>query len=72
MINKQDYTFKEPISGNVLDKLSKSRIFSILLIEDNTEALFGEECDGCFGCVLTKKELGELISELETLHASMI
>jgi len=58
---------------NLLEKLGyeHERIFELDLMADGKTVKFTEACDLYFTTDLNKKELGELIEELQEIHKIM-
>ena len=54
----------------ILEELSRARIFTLELFEDRVD--FEDGCDGCFGLILYKKDLSDLIKELQDIHDNLI
>ncbi len=55
----------------ILEKLEDERVVTVELHENATVARFTEHCDEFFTSDLSKKELEDLIIELQVLHAQM-
>ena len=54
----------------ILEELSRARIFTLELFKDNVDFIDG--CDGAFGLILDKKDLSDLIKELQDIHDNLI
>jgi hypothetical protein len=54
----------------ILEKLYEERVFRLDLFEDRVDFIDG--CDECFGLILYKKDLADLIKELKEIHDNLI
>jgi len=59
------------VKKDYLNHLHDERIFSISLVDDDKSIRFTEECDMWFTHEFNKKDFGNLIKELQSVHKQM-
>ena len=72
LMQSGDVMLKQDIENKILNKLSDKRIFDVELLEGKRLLAVYERCDDYFGIDLIKKEVVQLIAELQTIADKMI